>query len=68
MTISRKIIDQNEVVDLWRLDSNDFHENTKFFCYEKTPFPIQILLISAVSTMVFFSCENKGGRYNKYVV
>ena len=26
MTISRKIIDQNEVVDLWRLESNDFDE------------------------------------------
>ena len=26
MTISRHIIDQNEVVDLWRLESNDFDE------------------------------------------
>ena len=26
MTISRKIIDRNEVVDLWRLESNDFDE------------------------------------------
>ena len=26
MTISRRIIDKNEVVDLWRLESNDFDE------------------------------------------